>query len=105
MKELVDIVRMWERRAGESFALATLVRAQGSSYRRPGARMLIAGDGATVGSLSGGCLEEEVAERALEVMRTGAAELMTFDTRRRFGCNGTIEILVEPAREEFLRGL
>jgi xanthine/CO dehydrogenase XdhC/CoxF family maturation factor len=105
VRELVDIIQAWEWRRGESFALATLVRSRGSSYRRPGARMLICADGSTVGSLSGGCLEEEVAERAKEVTRSGAPTLMEFDTRRRFGCNGAIEIFVEAAREEFLADL
>jgi len=102
VKELVDIVRAWERRRGQQFALATVVRVQGSSYRRPGARMLICADGASVGSLSGGCLEEEVAECARGVMRTGKPTVMEFDTRRRFGCNGVIEILVEALEEKFL---
>lgn len=105
MKELQDIIREFELRPGQLLALATLVRAQGSSYRRPGARMLICPDGTTVGSLSGGCLEEEVARRAFEVVQTGAPSLMNFDTRLRFGCNGTIEIFVEAAREDFLSQL
>jgi xanthine dehydrogenase accessory factor len=102
MKEIVEILREWERRRCQPLALATLVRAQGSSYRRPGARMLICSDGTTAGSLSGGCLEEEVARRAFDVLRTGVPSLMSFDTRLRFGCNGTIEILVEALREGFL---
>jgi xanthine/CO dehydrogenase XdhC/CoxF family maturation factor len=105
VKELADIIQAWERRRGEPLALATLVRSRGSSYRRPGARMLISADGASVGSLSGGCLEEEVAERAQEVLRNDAPALIEFDTRRRFGCNGAIEIFVEAAREEFLAEL
>jgi xanthine dehydrogenase accessory factor len=105
MKEIVDIIREWDRHRGQPLALATLVRAQGSSYRRPGARMLICSDGTTAGSLSGGCLEEEVARRAFEVLRTGVPSLMSFDTRLRFGCNGTIEIFVEAAREDFLSEL
>ncbi|MCA1659303.1 MAG: XdhC family protein, partial [Verrucomicrobiaceae bacterium] len=105
MKEIRDIIRKWERHRGEPFALATLVRARGSSYRRPGARMLVGADGTTVGSLSGGCLEEEVARRAFEVMRTRTPSLLGFDTRLRFGCNGSIEVFVEPAREEFLSEL
>jgi xanthine/CO dehydrogenase XdhC/CoxF family maturation factor len=64
--------------------------------------MLICPDGTTAGSLSGGCLEEEVARRAFEVLRTGVPSLMSFDTRLRFGCNGTIEIFIERARENFL---
>ena len=102
MKEIRDILRLSELHHGEPLALATLVRAQGSSYRRPGARMLVCADGATAGSLSGGCLEEEVARRAMEVMRTGKPSLLSFDTRLRFGCNGTIEILVERLQEKFL---
>lgn len=105
MKELLDILAVWEARRDQPFALATLVRAHGSSYRRTGARMLISAAGSTVGSLSGGCLEEEVAARAQVVLRTGTPELMTFDTRRRFGCNGTIEIFVERASPHFLAEL
>ena len=102
MREIGDIVREFERRCGEPFALATLVRTRGSSYRRPGARMLITRDGNAVGSLSGGCLEGEVVEKAREVLRTGTPALMEFDTRRRFGCNGALEILVERVSESFL---
>ncbi len=102
MKEIADIIREWKGHRGQSLALATLVSAQGSSYRRPGARMLICADGTSAGSLSGGCLEEEVARRAFEVLRTGTPSLMSFDTRLRFGCNGTIEIFLEAARESFL---
>jgi xanthine dehydrogenase accessory factor len=105
MKEIRDIIREWERHRGQQLALATLVRAQGSSYRRPGARMLVCPDGTIVGSLSGGCLEEEVARRAFEVMRTGTPSLMSFDTRLRFGCNGSIEVFVETVRENFLAEL
>ncbi len=105
MKELVDILRAWEQHRGEPFALATLVHARGSSYRRPGARMLICSDGTTVGSLSGGCLEEEVAIAARDVTRTGRATLLSFDTRLRFGCNGAIDVLVEPVDEHFFEQL
>ena len=105
MREICDILRLFELHRGQPLALATLVRTHGSSYRRPGARMLICADGATAGSLSGGCLEEEVARRALEVMSDGTPLLMNFDTRRRFGCNGSIDVFVEAVREEFLAGL
>jgi xanthine/CO dehydrogenase XdhC/CoxF family maturation factor len=105
MREIRDILRLLELHRGGPFALATLVRTHGSSYRRPGARMLICEDGATAGSLSGGCLEEEVTRRALEVMRGGSPLLMNFDTRLRFGCNGSIDIFVEAIREDFLTEL
>ena len=105
MKEIRDILRLFETRRGGPFAMATLVRTHGSSYRRPGARMLICANGATAGSLSGGCLEEEVTRRGLEVMRDGTPLLMNFDTRLRFGCNGSIDVFVEAIRENFLAEL
>ena len=105
MREIQDIVRLSELHRGEPLALATLVASRGSSYRRPGARMLICGDGTTAGSLSGGCLEEEVVRQAREVIAGAAPLLMSFDTRLRFGCNGSIDIFVEKVREDFLAQL
>lgn len=106
MKDLSDILREWkQRQSGSDFALATLVRAEGSSYRRPGARMLICEDGTTVGSLSAGCLEDEVALRAREVLETGRPALMSFDTRKRFGCAGKIDVFIESVPKEFFADL
>jgi xanthine dehydrogenase accessory factor len=105
VKELTQILQEWERRRDQALALATLVRANGSSYRRVGARMLIASDGTRVGSLSAGCLEEEVAACALQVIHTREPTMMSFDTRRRFGCDGSIEIFIEPVADEFLADL
>ena len=105
MKEILDILRLYELHRDEPLALATLVATRGSSYRRPGARMLICADGTTAGSLSGGCLEDEVIRRAREVMRDGTPALMSFDTRLRFGCNGSIDVFVELARPDFLSQL
>lgn len=102
MKDIYDILREFEKRRGQSFALATLVRAEGSSYRRPGARMLICQDDSTVGSLSAGCIEEEVALCAREVLRNGVSTIISFDTRRRFGCNGKIDVFIERILENFL---
>ncbi|TDU70571.1 xanthine/CO dehydrogenase XdhC/CoxF family maturation factor [Prosthecobacter fusiformis] len=94
MKELRDILAEYAR-CTSSMGLATIVSTTGSSYRKTGARMLILPDGRTVGTLSGGCIEEEVAQRALHVMETGEPALLSIDTRRRFGCHGSIEIFVE----------
>ena len=102
MKEIYDILREFDKRRGQSFALATLVRAEGSSYRRPGARMLVCEDGRTVGSLSAGCIEDEVALCAREVLWSGFSTTMSFDTRRRFGCNGNIDIFIERVPADFL---
>jgi xanthine/CO dehydrogenase XdhC/CoxF family maturation factor len=109
MKDVYDILQAWkDRRAAEpggSFALATLVRAVGSSYRRPGARILVCEDGTTVGSLSAGCLEEEVATCARKVLQHGEPQLLSFDTRRRFGCAGKIETFIERIDEQLLADL
>ena len=101
MKELRAIVALWEKHRG-ACALATLVRLTGSSYRRPGARMLITSRGETAGALSAGCIEEEVALHARDVIASGESKLIAFDTRRRFGCNGSIDILIERVGAEFI---
>lgn len=103
MRELREILAEWERRKLEPLALATVVRTRGSAYRRPGARMLIAGDGTTVGSVSGGCLETEVAERARAVRAGDEPALLTFDTTdpsdilfgTGTGCRGVVDLLIE----------
>src|SRR6516165_10072860 len=82
-------------RAEQPIAMATLVSAKGSSYRQPGARMLIAPDKHFVGRLSAGCLEDEIAERAQEVIGTGKGACMQFDLRPRFACDGSIEVFIE----------
>jgi len=89
---------------GELCALATIVRVQGSSYRKPGARMLILGDGRIIGSVSGGCLESDVVERAQGGMRAGRPILATYDTTgdddiffgMGMGCRGIVDVLIEP---------
>lgn len=82
-------------RKGGRLALATLVAREGSSYRQPGARMLIGEDGAYVGSLSGGCLEEGIANTAGAVFSEGKLRRMVIDTRPHFGCPGKLHVLVE----------
>src|SRR6266436_3144388 len=64
--------------------------------------MLVCEDGRTVGSLSAGCIENEVALCAREVLRSGVSTTMSFDTRRRFGCNGKIDIFIERVPDDFL---
>jgi xanthine/CO dehydrogenase XdhC/CoxF family maturation factor len=105
MREIQDMLRFWEARQGQALALATLVAARGSSYRSPGARMLIDITGQSVGGVSAGCIEEEVIACSREVLRTGTPALLTFDTQLRFGCHGAIDIFVEPLHEEVLKEL
>ena len=86
----------------QPWALATLVRTRGSTYRKPGARLLVDARGDTLGVLSGGCLEEEIGWRGQRVIQSGVPELVTFDTRRIYGCDGYLEVLIErvPAAEK-----
>lgn len=85
------------------FLLATLVRVEGSSYRQPGARLLMDANGPVHGSLSGGCLEADVFARGQECFRTGKPLLLRYDLRNDLdliwgtgsGCEGVAEILVE----------
>ena len=87
-------------------ALATVVRVAGSSYRRPGARMLVAADGRTWGGVSGGCLERDVSRRARNVIGNALPQICCFDTSEDFnggaalGCAGIIDILIEPISPE-----
>ena len=82
MKELQAIVAQFELsgRQGKTTALATVIEVRGSTYRKPGARMLITQDGYTVGAISGGCLEVDVCERAQQVITSGEATVVTYDT-------------------------
>jgi len=85
-------------------AIATVVRVRGSSYRSPGARMLITDDGRWVGSISGGCLEGDALRKARQVMMSKLPMTVTYDTREEsnqnlgigLGCNGVIDVLIEP---------
>lgn len=103
MKDIYDLIADFETKPETAIALATLVRVQGSSYRRPGARLLIRPSGHIAGSLSGGCIEEEIAQRAKSVLETGEPLLIDFDTRRQFGCHGRIGIFIERIEGSLLR--
>ncbi len=91
-----------ERGAGRPMALGILVRTVGSTYRKTGAMLLMAGDGAYAGLISGGCLEGDLGERAREVIETGRSVLVTYDMRNSddllwglgLGCEGAMHILL-----------
>jgi len=107
MSEITDVLAAIESLAarGERMALATIVAVRGSTYRRPGARLLVPEDGAPVGNISGGCLEGDVADMARVVMDDGRARLAGWDLTADddavwglgLGCNGAIEVFIEPA--------
>ena len=91
-----------ERAAGRALALGVLVRTEGSTYRKPGALILIAGNGDYAGLISGGCLEGDLRERARAVIETGTAQTVAYDTRGAddlvwglgLGCEGAMQILL-----------
>lgn len=84
------------RQSGIRSVLATVVALDGSSYRRPGVRMLISESGQLTGAVSGGCVEKEVVFQSASVFKTGNAKMMTYDGRFRLGCEGVLYILLEP---------
>lgn len=106
MKEIKTILENLEIATIKNIktALATVVNVHGSSYRGVGARMLIREDGFWFGSVSGGCLEGDVIEKARSVIKSNKAEIFKYDTRQNaknsfgmgYGCNGLLEVLIEP---------
>ncbi len=106
MKELVAICEAYKRIdfSRQKAALATVVQVISSSYRSPGARMLITDDGRWTGSISGGCLEGDALRKARQVMNDKQAITVRYDTSDEnnktfainLGCNGIIDVLLEP---------
>ena len=106
MKEIKNIIGAYYKSVeqGRQTALATVVHLEGSSYRRPGARMLITDNGQLTGAISGGCLEGDALRKALLAMAEQKPMLVTYDTMddddAKFGvglgCNGIIQVLIEP---------
>jgi xanthine dehydrogenase accessory factor len=106
MKDFKTIVAEFKKLdfTNRKAALATVVKVRGSSYRSPGARMLITDDGKWIGSISGGCLEGDALRKARQVMLDKKPMTVTYDTREEsnqnlgigLGCNGVIDVLIEP---------
>ncbi|MDC7995339.1 XdhC family protein [Altibacter sp. HG106] len=95
LKAIIEAAISWQQQ-GHSLVLATVVKLEGSSYRRPGVRMLWNDKGASVGAVSGGCVEKEVFRQAASVFETGIPKMMTYDGRYRLGCEGILYLLLEP---------
>ena len=99
---LIGALRELRRDGRTDVALATLVRTRGSTFRRPGTRMLVLGDGNVVCELSGGCPQRDIVLRAQEVIATGEPRLLHYnaesglDVLMEMGCGGELEVLVEP---------
>ncbi len=120
MKELQEIVAAWETLRAEpgEALLATVVAVSGSTYRRPGARMLLTPEGWAAGSISGGCLEGDILKKAWWRTQNGPA-IVTYDSTDEddivwgfgLGCNGVVQVLLErvspaaPGPLDLLRGV
>jgi len=106
MKEIKQITEAYQNIdfSKTKAALATVVRVEGSSYRRTGARMLVLESGEWIGGISGGCLEGDALKKARLAMSQNKATLITYDTTDDdpyqigvgLGCNGIIDVLITP---------
>jgi xanthine/CO dehydrogenase XdhC/CoxF family maturation factor len=106
MKELKEIVKAYDAavQSGKGVALASVVHLEGSSYRRPGARMLVNDEGELTGAISGGCLEGDALRKALYALSQQRSRLVSYDTSDeddmtigiQLGCAGVIQVLFEP---------
>lgn len=84
--------------------MAVVTNIRGSSFRRPGAKLLVEDDAWCVGGVSGGCLEHDVREHALAVIRSGETRVLHYDTSDEasriwglgLGCDGEVDIVVLP---------
>ncbi len=104
MKEIEAILQVWsELGHGGPAVLATVVRVNGSAYRRPGARMLLLPDGRTIGTVSGGCLEDDVKLRAWQLTAQGEPVVLRYDSTSDvdivwglgLGCKSVVDLLIE----------
>ena len=113
MKELKNIISAIENLEPDNkiTAIATLVKVSGSTYRNPGARMLINENGDTIGAISGGCLESDVFEKAQSVIAKAKPRIIKYDTTSEddmiwglgLGCQGIAYVLIEPLGENQLQ--
>lgn len=110
MKEIQEILKKVANFSeNEKAILATVVDVVGSGYRRPGARMLIDKKGFSIGTVSGGCLEADVLERAKRVLKSNQPTVITYDTTKDensvfglgMGCRGIVRILLEPIGKDY----
>src|SRR5690348_6123716 len=103
--EATRLIELWTRakERGEEVYLATVVHVQGSSYRKPGARMLVTSGGERAGTISGGCLEAEVS-RKIAWHTTNGSSLQSYQSSfdddnegvpYGLGCGGTIWVLMQ----------
>ena len=103
MPESLKILHRLQTCAGFPCGLATVTATEGSSYRRPGARMLLHANGQRFGAISGGCLEEDMVAHLEGVVASGRSKTLIYDTTLEndlvwgvgLGCNGKVTLLLE----------
>jgi len=95
LKYLIRTLSRWKQE-GKNTVFVSVVALDGTSYRRPGVRMVIREDGVSAGAVSGGCVEDEIIRQAHSVFHSGIPKMMTYDGRLRIGCEGIIHLLIEP---------
>jgi xanthine/CO dehydrogenase XdhC/CoxF family maturation factor len=101
MREILDAVDDW-RRHGERLAVATVLATGGSTPRPTGAKMAITASGKMAGSISGGCVDTDVIEHAIEVLRSGRPQIVEYgfvpDMSWEIGlmCGGSVQVYIEP---------
>jgi len=105
MRELIEILKEMQllEAASAAYAMATVVEVSGSTYRRTGARMLLSPKGKTIGTVSAGCLEKDIVERAAQVIGSGKSQLVKYDATSDddlfwgtgTGCGGAVYALVD----------
>ncbi|MEH2281704.1 MAG: XdhC family protein [Nostoc sp.] len=110
MNELQAILEGFEssQKSGEITFLATVVKTQGSTYRRPGAKMLMTNTGRMIGTISAGCLENDVFEHTQQQMLDSKPIVVTYDNTASedilwgfgLGCNGIVQVLIERLERE-----
>ncbi len=104
MKEIRQILNLYFKNRGESGVLLTVIKVEGSSYRRTGARMYMTQSGEWIGGISGGCLEADALKKAQISLFQNKPRIIVYDTTQDdpfqigvgLGCNGIIQILITP---------
>jgi xanthine dehydrogenase accessory factor len=104
MADITEAIEQW-RAAGIPVALATVINVAGSAPRPEGAKMAIARDGRVAGSVSGGCVESDVAAAALDVLDSGTPRIVRYGINRNMmwdvglSCGGAIDVFIEPLQQ------
>lgn len=104
VRETAEIQRLYKAGidGAQRMVMATVVEVAGSSYRRPGAHLLVLADGSKAGSISAGCLEADIAAKHDELFALGRCQLLRYENKSddifglNLGCDGTISVLIEP---------